>query len=290
LDCISTGATVAFAMDIYENGLIAKDQTDGIDLKFGNPEALITLIHKIGKREGWLGNILAEGVARAAQTIGKDAYKYACHIKALEMPAIDLRTLKPAALGLAVAFSGANPLRNEVNVLAVKGEVDRSKIEAGLGKIVAQESQLHNVIDSFILCKYGKEDYYGWKDLSNYYRIATGIALSEEQLMQVGDRIENLARLFNILEGKGTRNYDTVPFKITNTPVQGEGVAKGAVLDDEELQLGLDHYYSAQGWTADGIPTVERLKQVGLGNLTYVSESAIKELRTQSDEEANKTW
>ncbi len=290
MDCISVGATVAFAMDLYENGLITKDQTEGIDLKFGNPDALIALIHKIGKREGWLGNLLAEGTARAAQSIGGDAYKYACHIKALEMPAYDLRTLKPAALGLAVAFSGADSARNEVQVLAVKGTVDREKIEAGLGKIVAQESQLHNVVDSLILCKYGPEDYNGWKDLSNLYRIATGIALSEEQLMQVGDRIENLARLFNILEGKGTRNYDAVPYKIKNVPVQGEGPAKGAILDDEELQVGLDDYYTVQGWTADGVPTAERLKQIGLGTLTYISEGAIKALRTQTEEEANKTW
>jgi aldehyde:ferredoxin oxidoreductase len=290
LDCTSTGAAVAFAMDLYEQGIITKDQTDGIDLKFENPEALIALIHKIAKREGWLGNILAEGVARAAQTIGKDAYKYANHIKALEMPALELRTLKPAALGLAVAFSGANPLRNEINVLAVKGEVDASKLEEGLGKIVAQESSLHNVIDSMILCRYGREDYEGWRDLSMYFRIATGFALTEEQMMQVGDRIENLARLFNVLEGKGTRNYDTVPYKIKTVPLKLGEHGKGVFVDDEELQVALDHYYSAQGWTADGIPTVERLKQVGLGALSYISETAIKELRSQSEEEANKTW
>jgi aldehyde:ferredoxin oxidoreductase len=290
LDCTSTGAVVAFAMDLYENGIITKDQTEGIELKFGNPEALMALIHKIAKREGWLGNVLAEGVARAAQSIGGEAYKYACHIKALEMPGFEIRTLKPAALGLAVAFNGADPSRNEVNVLAVKGEVDASKIDESLGKIVAQESSLHNVIDSLILCKYGRDDYDGWKDLSDYFRIATGIALTQEEMMQVGDRIENLARLFNVLEGKGTRNYDTVPYKFKNVPIKIGGHGKGIVIDDEELQVGLDHYYSTQGWTADGIPTVDRLKRIGLGTMTYISENAIKELKTQSEEEANKTW
>jgi len=104
MDGISIGVVVAFAMDCYEHGVITKEQTDGIDLSFGNAEALIAIIHKIGKREGWLGNILAEGVAKAAELIGGDAYKYACHIKGLELPGYDLRTLKTAALGFSVSF------------------------------------------------------------------------------------------------------------------------------------------------------------------------------------------
>ena len=266
MDGISIGVVVAFAMDCYEHGIITKEQTDGIDLRFGNAEALIAIIHKIGKREGWLGNALAEGVAKAAEIIGGDAYKYACHIKGLELPGYDLRTLKTAALGFSVSFRGACHLRNGAYSPDVKGKVNRFKIEAGRGKMIADESKMYNIIDSLIVCKFSRGTYYdGWKDLANYYTLATGIPMTVEEMAMAGDRIENLARLFNIREGKGTRKNDTLPWKIENVPVPDEGPAKGVVVSEEEFQLGLDDYYAARGWTADGVPTVEKLNSLGLG-------------------------
>jgi aldehyde:ferredoxin oxidoreductase len=164
MDGISIGVVVAFAMDLYEHGIITKEQTDGIDLKFGNAEALIAIIHKIGKREGWLGNILAEGVAKAAELIGGDAYKYACHIKGLELPGYDLRTLKTAALGFSVSFRGACHLRHGAYSPDVKGKVNRFKIEKGRGKMITDESHMYNIIDSLIVCKFSRGTYYdGWK-------------------------------------------------------------------------------------------------------------------------------
>jgi aldehyde:ferredoxin oxidoreductase len=265
MDGISIGVVVAFAMDCYEHGVITKEQTDGIDLSFGNAEALIAIIHKIGKREGWLGNILAEGVAKAAELIGGDAWKYACHIKGLELPGYDLRTLKTAALGFSVSFRGACHLRNGAYSPDVKGKVNRFKIEPGRGKMIVPDGHVYNVIDSLIVCKFSRGTYYdGLKDLANYYTLATGIPMTAEQLEMDGERIENLARLFNIREGKGTREYDTLPWKIENVPVPEEGPAKGMVVSDEELQVGLDDYYAARGWTSDGVPTVKKLEEVGL--------------------------
>jgi aldehyde:ferredoxin oxidoreductase len=270
MDGISIGVVVAFAMDCYEHGVITKEQTDGIDLRFGNAEALIAIIHKIGKREGWLGNALAEGCARAAEIIGGDAYKYACHIKGLELPGYDLRTLKTAALGFSVSFRGACHLRNGAYSPDVKGKVNRFKIEPGRGKMIVPDGNVYNVIDSLIVCKFSRGTYYdGNKDLAKYYTLATGIPMTPEELDKVGERIENLARLFNIREGKGTRKYDTLPWKIENTPVPEDGPAKGAVVSEEELQVGLDDYYAARGWTLDGVPTVEKLEELGLGE--YVS-------------------
>jgi aldehyde:ferredoxin oxidoreductase len=271
MDGISIGVVVAFAMDCYEHGVITKEQTDGIDLRFGNAEALIAMIHKIGKREGWLGNALAEGVARAAEIIGGDAYKYACHIKGLELPGYDLRTLKTAALGFSVSFRGACHLRNGAYSPDVKGKVNRFKIEAGRGKMIADESKMYNVIDSLIVCKFSRGTYYdGWKDLANYYTLATGLPMTVEEMTIAGDRIENLARLFNIREGKGTRKNDTLPWKIKNVPVPDEGPAKGVVVSEEEFQIGLDDYYAVRGWTADGMPTVEKLNSLGLGQYAYL--------------------
>jgi aldehyde:ferredoxin oxidoreductase len=265
MDGISIGVVVAFAMDCYEHGVITKEQTDGIDLRFGNAEALIAIIHKIGKREGWLGNALAEGVARAAEIIGGDAWKYACHIKGLELPGYDLRTLKTAALGFSVSFRGACHLRNGAYSPDVKGKVNRFKIEPGRGKMIVPDGHIYNVIDSLIVCKFSRGTYYdGLKDLANYYTLATGIPMTAEGLDRAGERIENLARLFNIREGKGTREYDTLPWKIKNTPVPEVGPAKGMCVSDEEHQLGLDDYYAARGWDINGVPTLEKLKELGL--------------------------
>ena len=275
MDGISIGVVVAFAMDCYEHGIITKEQTDGIDLRFGNAEALIAIIHKIGKREGWLGNALAEGVAKAAEIIGNGAEKYACHIKGLELPGYDLRTLKTAALGFSVSFRGACHLRNGAYSPDVKGKVNRFKIEKGRGKMIADEGNIYNIIDSLIVCKFSRGTYYdGSKDLANYYTLATGIPITPEELIKSGERIENLARLFNIREGKGTREFDTLPWKIKNVPVPDEGPAKGVVVNEEEFQIGLDDYYSVRGWTPDGIPTQEKLDELGLGDLAYVAQKA----------------
>src|SRR5512136_579258 len=186
-------------MDCYEHGIITKEQTEGIDLRFGNPEALIAIIHKIGKREGWLGNALAEGVAKAAEIIGGEAPKYACHIKGLELPGYDLRTLKTAALGFSVSFRGACHLRNGAYAPDVKGKVNRFKIEPGRGKMIVSDGHVYNVIDSLIVCKFSRGTYYdGLKDLANYYTLATGIPMTDKELDKAGERIENLARLYNI--------------------------------------------------------------------------------------------
>ena len=265
MDGISIGVVVAFAMDCYKNGVITKEQTDGIDLSFGNAEALIEIIHKIGKREGWLGNALAEGVAKAAEIIGNGAEKYACHIKGLELPGYDLRTLKTAALGFSVSFRGACHLRNGAYSPDIKGKVNRFKIEKGRGKLIVPDGNLYNVIDSLIVCKFSRGTYYdGMDDLSKYYTLATGIPITSGELTLAGERIENLARLFNYREGKGTREYDTLPWKIMNTPVPDDGPAKGLVVNNEEFQLGLDDYYVARGWTSDGLPTVDKLKELNL--------------------------
>jgi aldehyde:ferredoxin oxidoreductase len=141
--------------------------------------------------------------------------------------------------------------------------------------MIADEGNMYNIIDSLIVCKFSRGTYYdGWKDLANYYTLATGIPITPEELTKDGERIENLARLFNIREGKGTRKYDTLPYKIENCPVPDEGPAKGVVVNEEEFQIGLDDYYAVRGWTSDGVPTVEKLNELGLGDLAYIAEKA----------------
>jgi len=276
LDGISTGVIVAFAMDLYENGIITKKDTDGLDLSFGNHEALVETVKRMGTRNGWLGDTLAEGSMKAAEKIDKGAEKYANHIKGMELPGYDLRTLKTAALGFSVSFRGACHLRSGAYSPDVKGKVDRFKIEKGRGKIVMDGEDLYNVVDSLILCKFSRGVMYdGLKDMANYYTLATGFEMTPEELIKAGERINNLARVINIREGRGTREYDTLPWKIMNAPVPDEGVAKGAVVNQKEFDIGLDDYYSVRGWTKDGIPTPEKLKELGLGNLVKIVKKKI---------------
>jgi aldehyde:ferredoxin oxidoreductase len=265
IDGISTGVTIGFAMDLFENGILTTENTDGLDLTFGNHEALVEMVKKIGSRDGWLGTALGEGTKRAAEKIGKGADAYACHIKGLELPGYDLRGLKTAALGFAVSFRGACHLRSGAYSPDVKGSVNRFAIEKGRGKIILDNEDVYNVIDSLILCKFSRGTYYdGMDDMTKYYNLATGFDLTPEELTKAGERINNLARLYNIREGVGTRDYDTLPPKIMKVPIPDKGVAHGAVVNQEEFDLGLDDYYSVRGWTKNGVPTMKKLKELGL--------------------------
>jgi aldehyde:ferredoxin oxidoreductase len=275
MDHVSVGALVAFAMDLYERGLITVEQVGGVNLRFGDVDAFLDLICKIGKSADGLGKILAEGVARAAEVLGGEAAKFACHVKGLELPGYDLRALKNAALGFSLAFDGDATMRNGAELLDISGTADRYKIGNDVGGKLVEESFRYNVLDSLLICKLNPNTY-SWKDMADYYFFATGTKISEEELKLVGKRVETLVRLFNILEGKGTRVFDDLPFKLKNYSISDDVSEKGMVVSDDELQEGIDSYYAASGWTADGIPTVDCLKQVGLGHLAYISENAIK--------------
>jgi aldehyde:ferredoxin oxidoreductase len=276
MDGISAGGIVGFAMDCYENGILTKKDTEGLDLRFGNAEALVETVKRMGSRKGWLGDILADGTMRAAEKVGKGAVKYANHIKGLELPGYELRTLKTAALGFSVSFRGACHLRSGAYSPDVKGKVDRFKIEKGRGKIVMDGEDVYNVVDSLILCKFSRGVFYeGLDEMAKYYTLATGIEMTPEELRQAGERINNLARVINIREGKGTREYDQLPPKITSVPVPDEGVAKGAYVNQKEFDIGLDDYYEVRGWTKEGIPTIEKLKELDLSDLVPIVKKKI---------------
>ncbi len=275
LDSLSAGNIVGFAMDCYENGILTKEDADGIDLEFGNAEAMVEAVHRIGKREG-LGDILAEGVKRAAEKIGKGAEKYANHIKGLEMTGYDIRGLKTAALGYAVSFRGADHNRHGAYGLDLKGTVDRFKFEKGRSKLVIEIEDLYTIIDSLIVCKFSRGTYYkGFEDLANYYTLATGIEMTAEELRLAGERISNLGRLFNVREGL-TRKDDHLPPKVMSTPIPDDTVSKGSYITQKELDFMLDDYYASRGWTREGVPTLEKLKDLGLENLSYIAKEKIE--------------
>jgi len=278
LDSLSAGNIVGFAMDCYEHGILSKEDTGGLDLSFGNAEAVVEMVKRIGTREG-LGDILAEGVKRAAEKIGKGAEKYANHIKGLEMTGYDIRGLKTAAIGYAVSFRGADHNRHGAYGLDLGGKVNRFKVEKGRGKMVIDIEDLYTVIDSLIVCKFSRGTYFdGFKDLARLYTLVTGIEMTPEELRVTGERINNLGRLVNIREGF-TRKDDHLPAKVMSTPIPDDTVSKGSYITQEELDFMLDDYYEARGWTREGFPTLEKLKAIGLDDLAYIVEDKIKKTK-----------
>jgi aldehyde:ferredoxin oxidoreductase len=266
IDAISAGVTVGFAMDCFERGLLKQEQLDGIEAKFGNAEAMVQLVEKIGKREG-VGELLADGVKIAGEKIGNGAEKLAAHIKGVETTGYDLRCLKTAALGFAVSFRGADHNRHGAYAFDVKGKVNRLIAEKGRGKMVKDMEDTYNLIDSFVVCKFSRGTYYKeLPDMAKLYTLVTGFEITPEELKRCGERIQNAARLFNIREGLG-RKDDTLPWKVMHEPIPDEGPSKGAMVTQTELDLLLDDYYEARGWTKEGVPTVAKLKELGMDDL-----------------------
>jgi len=186
------------------------------------------------------------------------------------MTGYDIRGLKTAALGYAVSFRGADHNRHGAYGPDVAGKVNRFKAEKGRGKLVKETEDLYAVIDSIIVCKFSRGTYFeGFKDLAALYSAVTGIELTAEDLRKAGERINNLGRLINTREGL-TRKDDHLPWKVMNVPIPDEGPSKGSFVSQDDLDLLLDDYYEVRGWTKDGIPTMEKLNELGMEDLTYI--------------------
>ena len=271
IDAISAGVIAGFAMDCYEKGILTQKELDGIDARFGNHEAMVQLVEKMGKREG-IGDVLAEGSKIAGEKIGRGAEKLAQHIKGVEVTGYDLRCLKTAALGFAVSFRGADHNRHGAYAFDVKGKVNRLVAEKGRGKMVKGMEDSYTLIDSFIVCKFSRGTYYKeMEDMAKLYSLVTGFEMTPDELKLAGERINNVGRLFNIREGLG-RKDDTLPYKVMHLPIPDEGPSKGAYVTQAELDLLLDDYYEARGWTKEGVPTVEKLKELGMDDLIHIVE------------------
>ncbi len=266
LDTISTGAAIAFAMEAYERGLITVDETEGNPLTWGNPDALIELIHKIGRREG-LGWLLGEGVKRASEKIGGLSIEFAIHVKGLELPAHDPRAYYSQGLSYAVSNRGACHLQSlshifERNVILKSFGYwtiqDRHGVE-GKGELVVKAQNLMCMMDSLKVCKFilfgGVEP----PQLVDWLNWVTGMDMSLEDFMRTGERIYNLKRLYNIREGL-SRKDDVLPPRIL-THRRGKG---GSAYNLPPLGELLAQYYECRGWDEMGILRPEKILELGL--------------------------
>jgi aldehyde:ferredoxin oxidoreductase len=259
-------------MDCHEKGILNHEELGGIDAHFGNGDALVQLVEKIGKREG-VGELLADGVKVAAEKIGKKSSELAQHIKGLEVTGYDLRCMKTTALAAAVSFRGADHGRSGVYALDLKGKVDRTKAEKGRGKLVKDNENLLAVMDSLIVCKNSKGAFYKeLSEMAKLYSAVTGLEMTAQELEEAGERINTLGKLINLREGL-TRNDDTLPWKVLNQPVSEDGPAKGAVVTQDELDLLIDDYYNVRGWSVEGVPSAAKLKELGLSEFKSIVEA-----------------
>ncbi|MBI3979466.1 MAG: aldehyde ferredoxin oxidoreductase family protein [Chloroflexi bacterium] len=251
LDTISAGVTIAWAMECFERGLLTPADTQGVDLRFGNPDALLAAIEAIGRRDG-LGNLLAEGSRRAAATLGQGSHTWAMHVKGLELAGYEPRGLKTTALGFAVNPRGACHNRSGAYEADFSGKVDRLKGGPERGRIVAELEDTAAVLDSLILCKFVRkclDDLYA--EAASLYRLVTGYPMEAGELRRAGTRISTLKKLFNVREG-WTRADDTLPPRILAEAL-ADGVGEGTRLTAEELQAMIGDYYAARGWTDEGL-------------------------------------
>ncbi|MGQ9572113.1 MAG: aldehyde ferredoxin oxidoreductase family protein [Dehalococcoidia bacterium] len=265
LDSISTGGTIAWAIECFERGLLGPGESDGLVLAFGDGGTLLEVIEKIARREG-LGDLLAEGSKRAAAEVEGGSEQWAMQVKGLEMPGYEPRSLKTLALGLAVAARGACHNRAAAYQADVSGLVDRFEAEEGRGRLVAEGEDQEAVLDSLALCKFIRgcfADIYA--ETADIYNAVTGLDLGGEDLRRAGERIVNLKKAFNIREG-WRREDDTLPPRILadELPV---GVAQGMGLTRAELELMVAGYYRARGWTNEGLIPETKLRELGLWEL-----------------------
>jgi aldehyde:ferredoxin oxidoreductase len=265
IDSISTGSVIGWAMECYEKGILTQADTGGLDLKFGNVQAVFELIGKIARREG-LGALLADGVKKASQKVGKGSEKFAIHVKGMEQSAYATHNATAMLLSYMTCDVGAH--HNRSWAITYDLQVGRDKV---VPEKVARVIWLQNfrpMFDVLGSCRLQ------WVELSidrNLYLPAleaiTGLTRTWEDLEMVGERIWNLTRLYWARENQGFgRSWDLPAPRFYEQPPT-TGVTAGQITKFEDVQKLLDMYYEQRGWDTDGHPTTERLEKLGLTSL-----------------------
>jgi len=257
LDTISMGHIIGTAMELYEKGYIKPEQTRGVDLKFGNTEAIVELTWRTAYRSG-VGDELAEGSKRLAEKYG--APELSMDVKGQELPAYDPRGAQGHGLGYATSNRGGCHLRSymiSAEILGIPEKLDPLTTE-GKAKWVITFQDLSATCDSLVLCKFVTFAF-GAEEFADMLSAATGWNLTADDVMKIGERIYNLERAFNIREGFKGRDEDTLPKRLLEEPMP-EGPAKGYVVKLNEM---LDEYYNLRSWI-NGVPTKDKLRELGL--------------------------
>jgi aldehyde:ferredoxin oxidoreductase len=275
LDVISAGNTIGFAMECYEKGILTNEDTGGLEFKFGNADLVIELIAKISKREG-IGDLLAEGTRNMAEKLGKGSHRFAMHVKGLELPAYDSRAAKITGLAYATANRGGCHITGYIEGPAFLSMPFMIVEDATVGDVLSENPEDTKVVKQFedafgLFDAIGGCKFMGMvltsEDWAALIQKLLGYEFTKQDFAKMGERLYNLARVYNVREGV-TRADDTLPPRMLEDPLP-DGPAKGETVNLDPL---LDAYYEYRGWDkVTGKPTKEKLKELGL-------EWAIKEI------------
>jgi len=270
MDTISTGGVIGFAMECYEHGLITEKDTDGLKLEWGSPEAMIGMIEMIVNKKA-IGELLGYGVRKASDIIGGISKEFAIEVKGLEFPAHEPRVFNGTALTYATSNRGACHLSDlgsrfyekalsmpEIGLMEPAGTLT---VE-GKGKMIAGLQNVSGLYDSLKICKFTVWFGVDTSKLLTWLNMITGWDMKMDEFLQAGERIFNLKRMYNVRCGI-SRKDDTLPPRILVSK-RGEG---GCAEHLPPLNIMLNEYYEARGWNEIGIPTMKKLKELGLDNL-----------------------
>ncbi len=273
LDTISLGVTIAFGMECFEKELLSSEDTNGLQLKFGDGDALVQAVEMITRREGRAGDILAEGVKKAAERIGKGADEFAIHVKGVELPMHDPRVKQGLGVTYSVEAHGADhcagmhdtghtqesPGVDHLRGLGGKGPMPAD--ELSMNKVVTQKAAHVNALfrDSLVCCSM-----LPWtvSQHAEIVRALTGWSYTVHEAVQLGERIATLGRVFNLREGL-TKADDTLPKRMfTGTQ---RGALKNGGIDPAKMQEAIKMFYGVMGWNEEtGIPTRAKLGELGV--------------------------
>jgi aldehyde:ferredoxin oxidoreductase len=275
LDTISTGCNIAFAMECYEEKLLTENDTNGLEIRFGNAEAMVKLVEMIAVREG-VGDVLAEGVRTASKKFGKKAEKFAMHVKGKEIPMHEPRGKTGVGLQYALSASGADHMQaahdssfeksvNDVKSLGILEPVDRLILGPEKVRLVKSLERWWLLLDIVDVCKFTITPHpcgvFTINHLPEIINAATGWDTSLQELLLAADRSINMTRLFNLREGFEVKD-DTIPerfFKPLRT-----GPREGARISKRDFKEAIKIYYGMAGWNENGEPKKIRLKELYL--------------------------
>jgi len=272
LDSISTGASISFAMECFEQGILTEKDTGGLKLNFGNAQVMLQLVEMIARREGF-GKLLGEGVARAASVIGKGAEEFAMHSKGQELPMHDPRFKPGMGVGYTVSPTGADHMHNmhdaayvqpgcmldELLALGIPGPLPCQELSPAKIRMLVYGSLWRHLLDSLVFCHFCL---FMPGQITELVRAITGWNATAWELMKVGERCINMTRAFNFREGM-SRDDDWLPrrFSVPFTSGPLDGVALG----EEQLRQAIDTYYTMVGWEKEsGTPTLGKLQELGI--------------------------
>lgn len=281
LDILEVGSMIAWAMELYEKGMIPADILEGMDLSWGNIDAVLQLTDDIAHRRGKLANILADGPKQAAAQLGEETLKYNIHVKGMSALQSDERATPSLALGLATSTRGADHLRSrpaidlyhlpESKLKEIYGKEGLSsdyRDYAGKPWMVTWQEKIYAIVDSLGVCKFQtvflSPNMPKAEEYSRMVKLVTGLDYTPQELMEIGERIYVMERLFNNREG-ATRKDDYLPDRYYDEPnPSGLKAVRGKYIDRDEYEGMLNEYYELHGWDQEGNPTSDTLDRLGI--------------------------